>query len=135
MVEEAEGPFMHSNQRLIPLQKYYNPRKLYDAHNIHPIFPINLLHTLFYKLKSYNNTNTLLKLKSFYLYNTLIRVIIFIKFLLCTNSYLKSYKKGPKTKILMFVVKTIILQKSIPLNARILLSFYLIYVPHISFNG
>jgi hypothetical protein len=123
MVEEAEGPFMHSNQRLIPLQKYYNPRKLYDAHNIHPIFPINLLHTLFYKLKS------------FYLYNTLIRVIIFIKFLLCTNSYLRSYKKGPKTKILMFVVKTIILQKSIPLNARILLSFYLIYVPHISFNG
>jgi hypothetical protein len=27
-VEEVEGPFMHPYQRLIPLQKWYNPRDI-----------------------------------------------------------------------------------------------------------
>jgi len=28
MVEEVEGPFMHPNQRLIPLQKWYDKRDI-----------------------------------------------------------------------------------------------------------
>ena len=27
-VEEVEGPYMHPNQRLIPMQKWYGPRDI-----------------------------------------------------------------------------------------------------------